>query len=376
MRENEARREPEAKEVGEEGPRVKVKQIKLATDQQILDACADGVLGWQFTESAQLGISSENELSESSREARAVAELIISKKISEAEALNAYQEQVHEQALDKNRKIPNLQERLDYLVEKGLLNKEERQLFQQFNDRMGEKGFEKSDDYSEMRKAYFKGKALLFGLPKKDEAEQYGSLAATPDKNMDEKKSSKLYFLDRKVFGFSDEEANQAVAINLHNKKFTEYLSARNWGFSQDQAKDWERLIEEARDGKETGLGYIRRMAYFHLRGMLITSNSQLETLLAIRDFGLDRLYEYAYLREISDKQFESKNLAMRHEDLYRIFGPEEAEQVIAAEYRALEERKSLSAEQKQTLDQLISDLDNEPALKQFVYRWREPSLF
>jgi len=319
--------------------------IKYASDNDILNACADGAIGWGYTETVELS-KPESELSDEARKARALIHLMLKLGMDQWSAEEEYKRLLP----DSERRIPFLAERIEELHEKRLI----------IDDELGE--------YRETNEASHKIRALLFGLEPK-EAARFARLAGLDHKERTQHQEINWLLLHGKMNGLTEDEAAEyATTLNSPNGA-REYLKNRMRGFTPDMAQRFEELVDKARSGEITREEDHERKALIHLRSVLTRADFDIEKRLALMEFGVDRMLEYILLQP-------SINPAVTANKFFRSMSGNISNPAMAQNLLYLElSRNEPPVQNEQRSEEIRSDLQKEPLLRQFIHDFRDALL-
>lgn len=304
-----------------------------ATDAEILEGCEAGVFDWKFSETAELGTALD-QLSPAAREVRGVAALLLQQGRAgegrdsggEYAARKEYQRLADAFKEDSERQILYLSERLQRLVDQGLIDSEER-------------------DTCLKDKVSPRTRALLWGLSPED-AKAFGKLAAMSKGEL-----------------ASGDRLRRLQTLQSE-------LSARR-GFPAEPAARLDELVAHYDELGQSE--QLERIALINLRHVFRSADG-LEVQLALHDFPLERLTRYIYL---STKE-EAAMLAA--DSVARSIGPLTNDAVARIQSRvdAVYERGKRNPSEEKEWQMLLAEIKREPLLRDLQHpgRWKDMLLY
>lgn len=333
-------------------------ELPYADDPMLYDACEVGAVEWDMLELA--GYCNENPSPEAVR-LRGIVYLMRTEKLDRYTAEEHYDELVAAKEADEKRTILTLEERARKLYAEGLLYKDELELFISEDD---DKGYVAS-----------LMEALLGGADRK-EADRFAKLAKRngdkwsarldnphlPSPTTEE--TNQVRRMHFRYKGMSDDEIDQLFGYESQKPvEIPQWLAFRKLGVPLRMAERFQDLVDRAKsEGLESNEDLERR-AYINLRSVLTQAGQNPETRLALKDFGIERMFEYIVLQIGTDLVHDSIESIFRSGGI-PLHNVQTARDVVAL--------GGLTDQAEIIKENLRQALENEPMLSHFTIQYRD----
>jgi hypothetical protein len=329
-------------------------EIQYADDAQVLNACEDGIVGWEVAEQVELGTETPTD---QAKRLRGIIYLMVVKGQARSQAEKDYDALLVKQKENEKRTIQTLEERVIQLHEKGQLTNAELEEFRD-GDRLVKFKIQALSGGADVKEA------TRFAKLAKKNADAWQDLDA-PDPPS--KETDKVRRMALRYAGMTDEEVTLLFGIEENSgQNVPEWLKMRKIGMPLVMAQRFQDLID--RYNELTREEDIERKSYINLRSVLERAQSNLATRLAVQDFGIERIFEYILLNTGGDI-LHNQEAAMSRGVPITNANVELAQNLIDNIHSQAE---PVPYAKKDRIRELRQSLQNEPALRQFVDGYRD----
>ncbi|MFC1810447.1 hypothetical protein ACFLZH_03010 [Patescibacteria group bacterium] len=338
-------------------PELTIGRIKLADDDQVLNACEAEVVGWEAAEQAQLATPLD-EVSTEAHRLRAIILLMTDKKLDRDSAEERYERLL----ADSERTIPYLKERIQQLLDDGVIQQYEFDDYYEYERLSDADDFDFENEPIEHR-AFDKIIALLSGLNDK-ESTRWAKLNDEFLGGGEERERLRLKFL-----GLDDDEIEESI-IRAKQKEFPPRLKAREEGFPRELAERMQELFDKVDKTILTPEERQEKNNFIHLRSVCSRAGSNHGVRLALKEFGVEKMLEYITLQTKFDGiESRIENIISTAQDSLHV---EEVRAATQSTVDSLESEMKLSPVEEQRNEELRAQLQKEPLLRRFVNNYRD----